>query len=150
MISAIISLWVDFFAILEANRLMEAGRNPILELQVWMAENLREDLSVEVLASQAAMSPRNFARIFVRELVITPSRYVDQLRLEAARRQLEQTDRSLEEIAAACGFASSELMRCAFLRSMGITPGRYRNVVELRCGLEWNPPHCLNCDYFDR
>jgi transcriptional regulator GlxA family with amidase domain len=92
-----------------------------------MVENLNQDLSVEALAARSAMSPRNFARAFVRELAITPARYVEALRLEAARRHLEQTDRSLDEIASTCGFAGYEPMRRAFLRSLGITPGRYRD-----------------------
>ncbi len=103
-----------------------SDKNPFLELQVWMAENLAKDLSVEALASRAAMSPRNFARNFVRELGITPARYVERLRIEAARRRLEQTSRSVEEIAPTCGFGSSELMRRAFLRTIGISPSHYR------------------------
>jgi len=102
-------------------------RNSLFELQVWMVENLNQDLSVEALAARSAMSPRNFARAFVRELAITPARYVEALRLEAARRHLEQTDRGLDEIASTCGFAGYEPMRRAFLRSLGITPGRYRD-----------------------
>lgn len=104
-----------------------AGKNSFIELQVWMAENLSAEISVETLAARVAMSPRNFARAFVGELGITPARYVERLRLEAARRRLEQTDMSLEEIASGCGFRSAELMRRAFLRSIGITPGRYRD-----------------------
>lgn len=104
-----------------------SGKNSLFELRAWMAENLNRELSVETLASRAAMSPRNFARAFVRELGITPARYVERLRLEAARRLLEQRDMSLEEIASACGFRSAEPMRRAFLRSLGITPGRYRD-----------------------
>jgi transcriptional regulator GlxA family with amidase domain len=103
------------------------GRNSLLELQIWMAENLHRDLSVETLAERTAMSSRNFARSFVRELGITPARYVEQLRLEAARRRLEQTEMSLEEVSSACGFGSAEIMRRTFLRCLGITPGRYRS-----------------------
>ena len=92
-----------------------------------MAENLRRDLSVESLASRAAMSPRNFARVFAREVGTTPARFVEQLRLEAARRWLETGRQSLDEVAAASGFGSSELMRRAFHRAMGISPGAYRD-----------------------
>lgn len=101
-------------------------RKPLLDLQVWMAENLSGDLSVEALAARSAMSPRNFARVFSRELGVTPARYVALLRLEAARRRLEQTSSTLEEIASGCGFGSAELMRRSFLRSFNITPARYR------------------------
>ena len=102
-------------------------RKTMLSLQIWMAENLNGRLTVEALAERVAMSPRNFARVFVRELGITPARYIERLRLEAARQDLERTEKNLDEIAAACGFGSAELMRRAFHRSLGITPGRYRD-----------------------
>lgn len=102
-------------------------RRSLHEFQAWMTENLDKNLSIEALAGRAAMSPRNFARVFVRELGITPARYVERLRIEAARNYLERTEKGLEEIASACGFGSAELMRRAFHRSVGITPGRYRD-----------------------
>jgi len=104
-----------------------SGMKPLLELQVWIKENLHRNLSIETLAARAAMSPRNFARVFVRELGITPARYIEQIRLETARHQLEQTEKGLEEIAFSCGFGSAELMRRTFLRLLEITPGRYRD-----------------------
>jgi transcriptional regulator GlxA family with amidase domain len=73
---------------------------------------------------------RNFERVFTREVGIAPSRYVAQLRIEAARRQLAQTGKSLEQIAASCGFGSADLMRRAFVRTIGITPARYRKSVS--------------------
>jgi transcriptional regulator GlxA family with amidase domain len=107
--------------------LQASGRKSFTELQVWIKENLDKDLSIDVLASRTAMSPRNFARVFVRELGTTPAHYVEQVRLEAARQQLEQTEKSLEGIASSCGFGSAELMRRTFLRLLKITPGRYRD-----------------------
>jgi transcriptional regulator GlxA family with amidase domain len=104
-----------------------ADSRSLRELIVWMEENLRRDLSVESLAARAAMSPRNFARVFARQVGTTPARFVEQLRVESARRSLETGRRSLDEVAAAAGFASSELMRRAFHRSMGISPGVYRD-----------------------
>ena len=79
-----------------------------------MAENLGMRLSVSDLADRVAMSPRNFARVFTRELGVTPVRYVEQLRVEAAQRMLELTGKSLEEIAVACGFNNAQLLRRAF------------------------------------
>lgn len=96
------------------------------ELQVWIAENLQKKLSVDSLATRMAMSVRNFERSFVRELGRTPSRYVLQMRVEAALRQLEQSDRSLTQIAGNCGFAGPDLMRRAFVRLLHTTPARYR------------------------
>jgi transcriptional regulator GlxA family with amidase domain len=102
----------------------------IHELQVWMAENIRNDLSVQKLADRTAMSVRNFERVFTRELGKTPSQYVLQMRAEAARGQLERTDRGLKQIAAACGFGSADSMRRAFLRSVGTTPHKYRRQLH--------------------
>ena len=102
----------------------------IHELQVWIAENLRNNLSVQKLADRTAMSVRNFERVFTRELAKTPSHYVLEMRAEAARRQLETTDQGLKQIAAACGFGSTDSMRRAFLRSVGTTPHKYRRQLH--------------------
>ena len=103
--------------------------NSIRELQIWMAEHLGAALSVEVLASRMAMSVRNFERVFTREVGTTPSQYVLQLRVEAARRQLERTDTGLKQVAAAAGFGGIDVMRRAFVRLLGITPRRYRELA---------------------
>ena len=76
-----------------------------------------------------AMSVRNFERVFTREVGRTPSQYVLQARVEAARRQLERTDRGLKQVASAAGFGSADVMRRAFVRLLGITPRRYREVA---------------------
>jgi len=102
----------------------------IHELQVWIAENLHNNLSVQKLADRAAMSVRNFERVFTRELGKTPAHYVLQMRAEAARRQLERTDQGLKQIAAACGFGSTDSMRRAFLGSVGTTPHKYRRQLH--------------------
>ena len=96
------------------------------ELQLWIAENLRQHLSVEALATRAAMSVRNFERVFMREVGIPPSQYVLHVRVEAARRQLEQSDKGLKQVADAAGFGGPDAMRRAFVRLLGITPQRYR------------------------
>lgn len=96
------------------------------ELQIWITENHQKKLSVQDLAERVSMSIRNFERVFTREVGTTPSQYVLQVRVEAARRQLERTDRALKQIAAGTGFGSVDLMRRAFVRLLGITPHRYR------------------------
>jgi transcriptional regulator GlxA family with amidase domain len=103
----------------------------IHELQVWMMENLDRPLSVDLLADRVAMSARNFARVFTQELGTTPSRYLCQLRVEAARRLLEQTDKGLKQVATASGFGSVDVMRRAFARALGSTPQRYRDHFHL-------------------
>lgn len=99
----------------------------LLELQLWIAENLQKRLSVEDLAVRAAMSMRNFERVFTREVGTTPSQYVLHVRVEAARRQLEQSEKGFKQVAAAVGFGSADSMRRAFVRLLGITPQRYRS-----------------------
>jgi len=99
---------------------------PLRDLLVWMADNLTRNLSVAFLAERAAMSPRNFARVFKQEVGETPAQHIGNLRLEAARRQLETSSLSLEQIAEASGFSSAEILRRTFVRRLGITPGQYR------------------------
>jgi len=101
----------------------------IQELQLWIADNLRKKLSVQVLADRVAMSVRNFERVFMREVGRAPSQYVLQARVEAVRHQLERTERGLEQIAAACGFGSADVMRRSFSRFVGVTPNQYRGAL---------------------
>jgi transcriptional regulator GlxA family with amidase domain len=72
------------------------------------------------------MSPRNLARLFRQEVGKTPARHIEDLRLEAARRQIESTALTLEEVATSCGFTSAETLRRAFARRIGVTPRQYR------------------------
>jgi len=104
-----------------------AERDPFRELQAWIIEHPNADLCVETLARRVAMSPRNFFRVFVRELGMTPGRFVERVRVEAARRLLEETSRGVHDIAAACGFGTPETMRIAFRRTLGVSPKRYRS-----------------------
>lgn len=92
----------------------------------WALDNLHADLTVEVLAGRAAMSPRNFARTFTREIGVTPARFIEQARIDAARRKLEDSRAAVDVIATDCGFGNSERMRRAFHRHMGVAPHAYR------------------------
>jgi len=104
-----------------------ADREPIRELQVWISEHPAADLSVAALASRAAMSARNFARVFTRAVGVTPARFVERARVEAARRRLEESSRGIEAVAAQCGFGSAEITRRAFLRTVRVNPAEYRH-----------------------
>jgi transcriptional regulator GlxA family with amidase domain len=103
-----------------------ADREPIREVQHWISDNLNANLSVPALAARAHTSPRHFARSFQQEVGVPPGKYVQQVRLEAARRHLEESDSSVEHIAAACGFGSTETMRRAFVDTLGAAPAEYR------------------------
>ncbi|SKX18715.1 Putative transcriptional regulator, AraC family [Mycobacteroides abscessus subsp. massiliense] len=78
------------------------------------------------LARLAAMSPRHFTRVFTAEVGEAPSAYVERIRSEAARRQLEETDDTMVVIADRCGFGSAESLRRNFVRRMGVSPDQYR------------------------
>ena len=82
--------------------------------------------SIDELARRAAMSPRHFTRIFTDEVGEAPGQYVERVRTEAARRQLEETDDTVVAIASRCGFGTAETMRRNFIRRVGIPPDQYR------------------------
>jgi len=103
-----------------------AERDPLRDLQAWIVDHPGEDLSVERLAARVAMSPRHFARVFRAEAGQSPGRYVECVRVESARRQLEESSASVEGIARRVGLGTSETMRRAFLRQLGIGPAAYR------------------------
>lgn len=102
------------------------AREPLREVQRFVIENLAADLTVEALAARAAMSPRHFARSFRADTGITPARYVERIRLEGARRLLEDTTQQVAAIAAICGFGTAETLRRVFVRSLGVGPSEYR------------------------
>jgi len=104
-----------------------AQRPSLRELQEWVADHLDEDLSVCALAERAFMSPRNFARVFVREVGMTPAAYVESLRVERARVLLETTDLQLQEIVHRCGFGTVETLRRSFARRLRVSPAEYRS-----------------------
>jgi transcriptional regulator GlxA family with amidase domain len=115
--------------------LQSSDCRPIAELQAWVVENLRHDLAVDHLADRCRMSPRNFARIFRNETGLTPSKYVERVRVEAVRRRLEETDNALETIARDCGFGSADSLRRSFGRLLHIAPRDYRSRFSRRAEL---------------
>src|SRR5262249_50814767 len=96
------------------------------KLLLWMSENVQGDLSVAALAQRASMSERTFARVFAAETRFTPAAYVERLRIDAARRSLETTKKSVKQIARLSGFGTAETMHRAFRRAVGSTPLEYR------------------------
>jgi transcriptional regulator GlxA family with amidase domain len=98
---------------------------PLRELQVWMLEHLKDDLTVERLAERIGMSPRHFSRVCLRETKMSPGQFVDRMRVEAAQQMIDSSSMGLKEIADACGFHSADSMRRTFLRVLGVTAGEY-------------------------
>ncbi|AKK26046.1 GlxA family transcriptional regulator [Mycobacterium sp. EPa45] len=103
-----------------------ARRQPIRDVQEAIEAEPGAAHSITDLARRAAMSPRHFTRVFTDEVGEAPGAYVERVRTEAARRQLEETDDTVVTIAARCGFGTSETMRRNFIRRIGISPDQYR------------------------
>ncbi|MDT5352802.1 MAG: hypothetical protein QOJ56_1334 [Mycobacterium sp.] len=103
-----------------------AKREPIRAVQDAVESEPGRAHSIDELARRAAMSPRHFTRVFTDEVGEAPGAYVERVRTEAARRQLEQTDDTVVAIAARCGFGTPETMRRNFIRRIGVSPDQYR------------------------
>jgi len=100
---------------------------PLGKVQTYVMDHVREAFPVERLAEIAGVSPRSIARLFVRDLSVTPHEYVEGVRLDHARNLLESTEAALKTIAFECGFAGPDQMRSAFQRRLDVTPVQYRS-----------------------
>lgn len=130
----LIAKWMVLFMKRPGNQLQYANlieyhqisNKKIRKVCEWLQNHIREDNRIENLAEIAAMSSRNFARVFVRELKITPAKYIDYLRIENACQYLTETQLSLDEIAELCGLRNAESLRRLFLKILDTTPAQYR------------------------
>lgn len=104
----------------------QTDNRPVRRICEWIGEHLDDGLTVDALAVRAGMSPRHFARVFVRETGVTPARYVDRMRVETACRRLAETRLSLKQIAQECGWGNPDNMRRVFAKYLGTTPAEYR------------------------
>jgi transcriptional regulator GlxA family with amidase domain len=96
------------------------------KMQEWIVGHLNRGLTIGDLARRAAMSERNFTRVFTREAGHTPAVFIEVARIELARRLLQESALPLKSVAAQCGFSSDDHLRHAFRRRCGMTPGAYR------------------------
>ena len=103
-----------------------ADRRPVRELQQYIADHPDADLSLTALAGRLHMSPRHLGRVFCQQVGMSPGRYVERIRLETARRRLEESDHSVEAVAIAAGFGSTETMRRVFVSNLAVSPTDYR------------------------
>jgi transcriptional regulator GlxA family with amidase domain len=99
----------------------------IQKVQLWCHEHLKDDLRVAALAKRAAMSTRTFIRMFRADTGQTPAQFVEILRLQAARRLLEETELNAKTIAGRCGLGSAATLRRLFVRQLGVSPSQYRD-----------------------
>ncbi|MBX2830704.1 MAG: GlxA family transcriptional regulator [Rhodospirillales bacterium] len=91
----------------------------------WLPANLASDLSLESLAGRAGMTPRTFSRVFSRDLGMSPARYVERVRVEAARALLQDETVTISRVADLCGFRHQETLRRAFQRHLSVSPQEY-------------------------
>jgi transcriptional regulator GlxA family with amidase domain len=98
----------------------------------WIYRSLRSDLSVPRLAEMAAMSPRNFTRVFREELGAAPAEFVRAVRVEVACRLIEEADETLGAVSRECGFASQEHMRRVFQAVLKVSPREYHDRIAAR------------------
>jgi transcriptional regulator GlxA family with amidase domain len=103
-----------------------SGREGFSDLIEWISEHLGDELDVECLAARAHMSPRHFTRVFREQLHCPPAKFVERMRIETARRLLEETPLQVSAVAERCGFGDEERMRRAFLRQLKVSPSAYR------------------------
>lgn len=110
--------------------LPECTDDSIAPLLDWITENLHRELSVTVLAEQAHMSSRTFARRFSEETGTTPARWIRDQRVLAAQQLLENTDLPIDVVADRVGFGTAPVLRQHFLRLRRTTPQAYRRTFR--------------------
>jgi transcriptional regulator GlxA family with amidase domain len=103
-----------------------SGRSALQEVQRWVASHPAHDHSIASLAARTGLSARHFARLFQSEIGVTPAAFVEEARVAAARRRLENGREAPKQVAALCGFANADTLRRAFMRHVGVTPAEYR------------------------
>ncbi len=108
---------------------LDAKSDRVQKALLFARRNLNTPLSVEKLAEEACLSPRQFSRVFRAETGLSPAKAIENLRLEAARLMLEQGRLPLESIASETGFGDRERMRRTFIRAFGMAPRAVRNAA---------------------
>jgi transcriptional regulator GlxA family with amidase domain len=111
------------------------------DLVAWVIRNLHSDLSVEVLARRACMCPNHFSKVFKSVFGEPPSDFVQNLRLNEARRRLAKRQKTLHTVAASVGFSSADSFQRAFERKFGSRPSNYLGDRQPTCVAASNGSH---------
>jgi transcriptional regulator GlxA family with amidase domain len=104
----------------------ESLPEPFAALEAHVKANLRKPLTVADLAARAGMSERSFLRHWNHPTGCTPARWIERLRIEAAKTALARDRTPLKRVATRCGFNSEESLRRSFQRTVGVAPGAWR------------------------
>jgi transcriptional regulator GlxA family with amidase domain len=104
-----------------------APDSQMVAIQQYMLDHLAAEHTLASLAERAHMSPRNMTRLFTKECGLSPTAFLNNARIDAARRYLESTDLPLRHIARRCGFDGTDALRRTFQRRLKINPADYRS-----------------------
>lgn len=105
---------------------IQAGRAALQELQRWVAAHPERDHSVANLARRLRLSPRHFSRVFSSEIGLSPAQWVERIRVDVARDQLENHGSTPKQVASLCGFSNVDHLRRAFVANLGVSPTQYK------------------------
>lgn len=108
----------------------DPGADGLADVLAWAEEHLADELTVQVLARRASMSPRTFARRFSEVTGTTPHRWLCRQRVLLAQRLLETTELTVEHIAGRCGLGTATNLRLHFRTEIGVSPAAYRRTFR--------------------
>jgi transcriptional regulator GlxA family with amidase domain len=111
--------------------------------QNWISKHLQEKLDINQVADQMNMSSRNFTRVFTKQTGISPAKFIERIRVNAALKYLEDTDISIERISEKCGLGDLVNMRRTFLRHLNLNPSDYRRSFRTTLSTTGTNPYTL-------
>lgn len=120
------ALYVDF------DEPLDHGDGAVLRAQAWLANNWRSSNPVQSMTEQSGLAERSFKRRFKQATGRSPIGYVQQLRVQQAKRMLARSQDSIESIGWRVGYEDTSAFRRLFKRITHVTPGAYRRKMELR------------------
>lgn len=110
----------------ELDRQAQDAEGRFTQLHLWIAENIQQKITVDQMAQECGMSPRNFSRRYSETMNTSPAKAIEAIRVDAARELLATTEHNIKAIAARCGFQDNERMRRSFKRVINVAPSEYR------------------------
>lgn len=108
----------------------DPDRTSTAPARVWALNRLHEPLNLDALAGAVSMTVRTFTRRFREETGMSPNKWINQQRIDRARRLLESTDLSVDRIAAEVGFATTASLRQHLHANLGVSPLTYRRTFR--------------------
>jgi transcriptional regulator GlxA family with amidase domain len=116
----------------ELDRQAQDAEGRFTQLHLWIAENIQQKITVDQMAQECGMSPRNFSRRYSETMNTSPAKAIEAIRVDAARELLATTEHNIKAIAARCGFQGDDRMRRSFLRHIKTSPTQYRKQFQFQ------------------